>query len=213
MAENERFKEHGTSVAESPLDSMSPNQSSTPGESLSNPLIQERAWFMPPNNTNAPIYIAEAACTAFATRFRQSLAVRQGLVGHVARTDFIQDENLLSVPQSQISWPSKTRAQLLLKVALANINRAYHVVLPEPTLAKLDQIYQEPQPRTADTLTTCKLFALFALGDVYSSKGKSQSGSSFPGLLYFMYSCSLFPLLPERAKLDHIEISILLVSL
>lgn len=171
--------------------------------------MQERAWFVPYDVTNPPVYISEAACTAFATRFRQSLAGFRGSAPHVPRTHYTQDENLLSALHSPVSWPSRTQAQLLLKVALININRAFHVVLTKPTLAGLDQLYEDT--RSQGTLATCKFFALFALGEVYSSRAVISSEGIFPGMLYFMHSCSLLPILPERATLEHIEILILLV--
>lgn len=184
-------------------------ESSNAEENLSNPLIQDRAWFVPYDVANPPVYIGEAACTAFATRFRQALAEFQGSAPHIPRIHYTQDENLYTALHSPVSWPSKTQAQLLLKVALININRAFHVVLTKPTVAGLDQLYQDSRP--AGSLATCKFFALFALGEVYSSRAVVPSEGNFPGVSYFMHSCSLLPILPERATLDHIEILILLV--
>lgn len=171
--------------------------------------MQDRAWFVPYDVANPPVYIGEAACTAFATRFRQALAEFQGSAPHIPRIHYTQDENLFSALHSPVSWPGRTQAQLLLKVALININRAFHVVLTKPTLASLDQLYQDSGPPGA--LATCKFFALFALGEVYSSRAVVPSEGNFPGVSYFMHSCSLLPILPERATLEHIEILILLV--
>ncbi|KFZ16540.1 hypothetical protein V502_05055 [Pseudogymnoascus sp. VKM F-4520 (FW-2644)] len=213
LAENERLKRSTGVGSTSPTTGVTDvphprEESSNPEENLSNPLVQDRAWFVPYDVANPPVYIGEAACTAFATRFRQALAEFQGSAPHIPRIHYTQDENLFSALHSPVSWPGRTQAQLLLKVALININRAFHVVLTKPTLASLDQLYQDSGPPGA--LATCKFFALFALGEVYSSRAVVPSQGNFPGVSYFMHSCSLLPILPERATLEHIEILILL---
>jgi len=192
------------------------NTPQAPGENLVveetvvNPLMHERAWFVPHNVINPPLYICEAACTAFATRFRQSLNISQGSVPHFPRVHYVQDEELLAVSESQVLWPTKTQAQLLLKVALALVNRPFHVVLTKPILSQLDQVYQDFS--CLDKITTCKFFALFALGEVYSSRAMAPADGGFPGLPYFMHACSLVQVLPERANVEHIENLILLVG-
>ncbi|OBU00228.2 hypothetical protein VE01_01650 [Pseudogymnoascus verrucosus] len=214
LAENERLKRNTATVrSTSPTTGITDvphlrQDSSNPEENLSNPLMQDRAWFVPYDVANPPVYIGEAACTAFATRFRQALVEFQGSAPHIPRIHYAQDDNLFSALHSPVSWPSRAQAQLLLKVALININRSFHVVLTKPTLASLDQLYQDARP--PGTLATCKFFALFALGEVYSSRAVIPSEGKFPGVSYFMHSCSLLPILPERATLEHIEILILL---
>ncbi|PVH70848.1 fungal-specific transcription factor [Cadophora sp. DSE1049] len=212
LAENEELKRRlAISSTPSTQDTPSVEQSQQqPLESeanLSNPLMQERAWFVVCDVQTPPTYIGEVACTAFATRFRQSLALYSGSTHHIPRIHYVQDEDLLSIP-NEATWPSKSQAQLLLKVALVNINRGFHVVLLKPTMAKFDEIYQDINLR--DMLVSCKFFALFALGEVYSSRARETSGGNFPGLSYFIRACSLIPILPERTTLEHIEILILL---
>ncbi|KFY20444.1 hypothetical protein V491_03713 [Pseudogymnoascus sp. VKM F-3775] len=185
LAENARLKRSAGVTPAAPLTEATDiphfrEESSNPEENLSNPLIQDRAWFVPYDVTNPPVYIGEAACTAFATRFRQALAEFQGSAPHIPRIHYTQDENLYTALHSPVSWPSKAQAQLLLKVALININRAFHVVLTKPTLASLDQLYQDSRP--AGSLATCKFFALFALGEVYSSRAVVPSEGNFPGV-------------------------------
>ncbi|KFY97034.1 hypothetical protein V498_02328 [Pseudogymnoascus sp. VKM F-4517 (FW-2822)] len=181
LAENARLKSSTAVGSTSPIEGVTVvphlrEEPSNPEENLSNPLIQDRAWFVPHDVANPPVYIGEASCTAFATRFRQALAEFQGATPHIPRTHYTQDENLLSALHSPVSWPGRTQAQLLLKVALININRAFHVVLTKPTLASLDQLYQDPRPPGA--LATCKFFALFALGEsLPDSSGKSNFGT------------------------------------
>ncbi|KAH6703133.1 fungal-specific transcription factor [Leptodontidium sp. MPI-SDFR-AT-0119] len=212
LAENEQLKRRlamtsNPSTQETSSVVQAQQEPSASEDNLSNPLMQERAWFVVSDAETPPIYIGEVACTAFATRFRQSLALYPGSTHHIPRIHYVQDEDLLSVP-NEATWPTRSHARLLLRVALANINRGYYVVLPKPTMAKLEEMYQDPNLR--DPLVTCKFFALFALGEVYSSRVKAPSGGNFPGLSYFIRACSLIPMLPERTNLEHIEILILL---
>ncbi|RDW58361.1 hypothetical protein BP5796_12291 [Coleophoma crateriformis] len=217
LAENEQLRRgtavaaHSSSRASFAIDSSStwePSLDAEPEEAVSNPLIHERAWFVPYDVTTPPIYIGEAACTAFATRFRQSLSPGNQNVPHVPRTHYVHDEKLSSPAAGQMVWPSRTQAELLLKVALANVNRSFHVVLPKETMASLDQAYRSPS--FSDSVVKCKLFALFALGEVYSRMSMTTLPDEFPGLPYFIHSCSLIQVLPERANLGHIEALILL---
>ncbi|KAM3077955.1 hypothetical protein ACMFMF_004368 [Clarireedia jacksonii] len=108
----------------------------------------------------------------------------------------------------QVSWPTQGQAVLLLKVVMARVNRVFHVFLLEPTLARIDQMYRDPAHRPP--AFTAKIFALFALGEVYSSRVKDSSDGNTPGLPYFKYACSLVQVLPERADLDHVETLLLL---
>jgi hypothetical protein len=166
-----------------------------------------------PDNAQAqqtPIYIGEASCTAFATRTRQSLCMGSpAVVSHFPRVHFAQDESLMTTHNFQVSWPTQGQATLLLKVVMARVNRAFHVFLLEPTIVRINQMYRDPTYRPP--AFTAKIFALFALGEVYSSRAKDSSDGNIPGLSYFKYASSLVQVLPERADLDHVETLLLLV--
>lgn len=219
LKENERLKRASTSGSRSPLaaipvaqtveDEAAEIEASDIDAAVANPLMKERAWFVPYDANNHPAYIGEAACMAFATRFRQAIDVSRGLAPavHVLRANYMNDQELLAASGTTPMWPSKTRAQLLVKIALSHVGRSYYVGLSSITLAKLEEAYANPNFN--DRADTCKLFVLFAMGEVYSGKAKSHE-QGFPGLSYFVYANSLAQMFPERARLRHIECMLLL---
>jgi hypothetical protein len=173
--------------------------------------MDERAWFVLNDMSRPPVYVAEAACPAFATRFRQSLGTAGRAIPHLPKIHHVADEHLALPYQDPVVWPTKTDAHLFVKVAGARINRGFHVILNGPTLAKLNQAYTSGESLRPDE--TCKLFALFALGQVYSSSARQSSiESDFPGLSYFKQANQILQVLPENPTLEHVEASVLLVS-
>ncbi|RAK73606.1 transcription factor domain-containing protein [Aspergillus fijiensis CBS 313.89] len=174
-----------------------------------NPLIGDRAWFHPYDPSAPPIFIGEAACTAFATRFRRFLT-GSNATAHIPRTQYVHDESISAATAGEIGWPSLQQARLLLKIALRQIGFIYHLVLRKSTTEKLEEIYQ-----TGDfeaKVHQCKFFALFAFGEAYSMRNESSSGSRVPGTKYFARALSLVQVLPERTSIAHLE-TLLLLSL
>ncbi|PYH49251.1 transcription factor domain-containing protein [Aspergillus saccharolyticus JOP 1030-1] len=174
-----------------------------------NPLIGDRAWFHPYDTSAPPIFIGEAACTAFATRFRRFLT-GSNATAHIPRTQYVHDESISAASAGEIGWPSPQQARLLLKIALRQIGSIYHLVLRKSTTEKLEEIYQ-----TGDfnvKVYQCKYFALFAFGEAYSMRNEPSSGSRVPGTRYFARALSLVQVLPERTSITHLE-TLLLLSL
>ncbi|KAL5048455.1 fungal-specific transcription factor domain-containing protein [Aspergillus fruticulosus] len=156
-----------------------------------------------------PIFVGEAACTAFATRFRQFLTKSSTTV-HIRRTQYVKEENITLANAGEIRWPSLQQARLLVQIANRQISCIYHVLLRKSTLEKLEEIY-----RTGDfkcTVNQCKFFALFAFGEAYPMRSEPASGSRVPGTSYFARSLSLAQVLPERTSITHLE-TLLLLSL
>ncbi|KAL2866439.1 transcription factor domain-containing protein [Aspergillus lucknowensis] len=218
LAENRRLKEQSNSSANTPEASQgdgstdpdrsegAPEEEST---SIRNPLIGDRAWFHAYDPAAPPIFIGEAACTAFATRFRQFLT-GSSATAHIRRTQYVKEEVIAEANAGEIQWPSLQQARLLVKIALRQISSIYHVLLRKSTLEKLEETY-----RTGDfesTVNQCKFFALFAFGEAYSMRSEPSSGSRVPGTSYFSRSLSLVQVLPERTSITHLE-TLLLLSL
>jgi len=215
LAENNRLKQNtsiskGTQSPTIPPEPASRDAGLASSDAtLSNPVMTENAWFIVTDSEKIPNYIPDAACPAFATRFRQTIAPSGQTLHHYPRTHWVADEHLKNSNLTQGVWPSRIDAQLLVKVAVARVNGSYHVLLPKATMALLDQAYSEGEPLHEKNI--CKLFALFALGRAYSSHVKQSSAEQFPGLEYFKYASSLVNVLPERPHVEHVESLILLV--
>lgn len=182
-----------------------PDESNT---SVQNPLIGDRAWFHQCDPSAPPIFIGEAACAAFATRFRRFLTGNNA-TAHIPRTQYVHEQNITAANGTDVQWPSLQQARLLLKIALHQIGRIYHLVLRKSTLEKLEEIYQSGD--FENPVNQCKYFALFAFGEAYSLRSEPSSGSRVPGTSYFARAMALVQVLPERTSITHLETLLLLV--
>ncbi|KAJ6181365.1 hypothetical protein N7485_000007 [Penicillium canescens] len=174
-----------------------------------NPMLREDAWFQHYDPSTPPIYIGDAACTAFAARLRQVLT-KSKKISHMPRTQYTPEVTLMEIPNPAMQWPSLTQARLLIQTVLNQVNRVYHLVFRKTTIEDLEQMYRKRN--FDDPILTCKFFALFALGEVYSSRSNSNLECGVPGAAYYVNAMTLIPILPERPNLTHIE-SLLLLSL
>ncbi|KAH8590617.1 fungal-specific transcription factor domain-containing protein [Bisporella sp. PMI_857] len=209
LADCENAKQNAAQISSPTIQSVSEDIQESPTEtSVINPLIENRAWFVPYSAADIPIYIGEAACTAFATRFRQALDTSCSRSVHVPRTHYVPDTHLAADSVNPTPWPNEVKARLLVKVALSYVGRSYHVILASATFDRLDHIYQDPTSIT--NVDTGKFFALFALGEAYSNKSKSADSYEVPGLPYFIVASKVVQFLPERATLEYVEILLLL---
>ncbi|KAL5364907.1 fungal-specific transcription factor [Aspergillus floccosus] len=209
LQENSRLKEElrnatpHASPASVP-DSLVSQESYPP---LQNPLLGDRAWFYPYDPSAPPIYMGESACTAFATRLRQFLTGNPN-TAHIPRTQYTSESALVD---AEIRWPGAAQASLLVRVAFHQLSQVYHLFLRKSTLDQLDAIYRTPSLRD-DPALTCKFFALFALGEVYSSRSDRSGTGRIPGTRYYVHAMNLTSILPERPGMVQVE-SLLLLSL
>lgn len=174
-----------------------------------NPLIGDRAWFHPYDPIAPPIYVGEAACTAFATRFRRFLSRNDNAL-HMPRMHYIGENELLGAGKLEVAWPSFAQAQLLVKIALNQGSRVYHMMLRKSTLAALKETYRTSQ--FDNRVNACKFFTLFAFGEIYSARPNSGPTQNRPGLNFYAKAIDLVRILPERPTITHIENLLLLVS-
>ncbi|CAI7612426.1 unnamed protein product [Penicillium glandicola] len=215
LAENQRLKERSITSAQV-AETNDPSQrgpsriADVPdGTGIQNPLIGDRAWFHRYDPSSPPIYIGEAACSAFATRFRRFLSGNSAMP-HIPRTQYEREKTIAAANEADIQWPSLHHARLLVRIAIHQIGHLYHLMMRKSTLDKLEEIYQ-----TQDfdcTTSKCKFFALFAFGQAYSIRSEPNSGSRVPGTSYFARSMGLVQILPERTSVTHLE-TLLLLSL
>lgn len=178
------------------------------GTGIQNPLIGDRAWFHRYDPSSPPIYIGEAACSAFATRFRRFLSGNSAMP-HIPRTQWEREETIAAANEADVQWPSLHHARLLVRIAIHQIGHLYHLMTRKSTLDKLEEIYQTQDFDCA--ANKCKFFALFAFGQAYSIRSEPNSGSRVPGTSYFARSMGLVQILPERTSITHLETLLLLV--
>ncbi|KAK4866816.1 hypothetical protein LT330_007979 [Penicillium expansum] len=174
-----------------------------------NPMLGERAWFLPYDPSLPPIHVCEAACTAFATRLRKVLT-KSETTSHMPRTQYTPEATLMKIRNPATKWPSLPKARLLVQIVFSQVTRVYHLVLRKSTIDQLEEAYRDEN--FEDPVLTCKFFAIFALGEVYSARSTPSLECNVPGVAYYVNAMTMIPILPERPSLAHIE-TLLLLSL
>ena len=210
LEENQRLKR--TQTAGEQIDATRNSGLAVSGngaEVVDNPLIEENAWFVPQEIYNTPVFVGEANCTAFSSRFQQVLLNTHAEI-HTARSHYVKDAQLLTALSAEVNWPSRAHALLLIETAIGTIGKCYYLSLSSSLRASLERAYSDQ--RRLDQLTVSKLFAMFALGELYAIGIPARSDDAFPGLGFFSRASSILRLLPERATMDHIEVLIMFVS-
>ncbi|PVH68285.1 hypothetical protein DL98DRAFT_599667 [Cadophora sp. DSE1049] len=175
---------------------------------VSNPLVEDKAWFVPITPIDNPVYIGESACSSFATGIRRVLDKSCTRAAHLPRHHYVNDTRVVPESTNPVSWPAKVKATLLVKVALTYVNRLHHVVLPSITFQRLDEIYEDFA--TVTVLDTGKYLALLALGEAFSMKSQAAGSNEVPGLQYFVAASKMVQNIPERATIHLVEIFLLL---
>ncbi|KAI8682070.1 Zn(2)-C6 fungal-type domain-containing protein [Fusarium keratoplasticum] len=181
------------------------NGQAEPTSTLQGTLLEERPWFFDMNVLHTPVLIGEASDAAFATRFRQ--AISEPGHSHIPRVNYAPDDRLLTLSDADCPWPIPSRARLLVNVALKYVSRCYHIVRKSQILEGLEQTIQNPH--STDSLLKSKLWALFAIGEMYSTRTAAKE-KNFPGMCYFARATRILRIISERPRIDAIEIRLLL---
>ncbi|KAF4549548.1 MFS antiporter-like protein 2 [Elsinoe fawcettii] len=165
-------------------------------------------WFVDYKSHDGPVYIGEAACTGFTTRCRQVFSSVTGVDGkHMVRTHFISDEKFSEFSATTpCRWPTYNQATLLARVVQGTIGSYYNLCRWDVLFKDLKNLYAAPT--VPGKHLTCKLYVIFALGEVYSARSGSTGG--YPGLQYFLRANREVSGRPERPRTESIEIAVML---
>lgn len=155
------------------------------------------------------MWVGEAACTAFSTRFRQ-LLLNNRTEAHRPRTQFVQDSQLVTALDAPVQWPSRPQAMLLVETTLSTVGKCYYLSTCSSMRTMVERAYRDTT--SLDALSMCKLFTIFALGEIHSSR-LSMRDNIPAGLLYFAKATKLLRVIPERPRIEHIELLILFVRI
>lgn len=204
-AQSIQAKENATEASSHPP----PGEKASPqqGEPRQNPLLGETPWFVKLKPFNVPLRVGEGADTAFSTRFRQAIS-RQS-VRHPPRLQYPSEAQIMALSETD-PQVSPAQAHFLVRAALASIDGSHHMVRKSLVWALVDRFIEAP--KTLDLLARCKIFALCALGELFTSHCKAP-GNSIPGIAYFSLAFKAYGYLLERPCLDSIEVTLLLVRL
>lgn len=125
------------------------------------------------------------------------------------RTQYTPEATLMKIRNPATKWPSLPKARLLVQIVFSQVTRVYHLVLRKSTIDQLEEAYRDEN--FEDPVLTCKFFAIFALGEVYSARSTPSLECNVPGVAYYVNAMTMIPILPERPSLAHIETLLLLV--
>lgn len=179
----------------------------TTDEPSQNPLLDEKPWFLPIHSTKVPILIGEVADTVFATRLRQLITGKT--LSHIPRTAYPGHDQILELANIEILQPRASHARFLLRIAMKFLEGSFHIVRKSQVCDLLEQFLRLPQ--SLDSLSTCKIYALLALGELHFSRFQSPE-TQLAGLAYYSHASRAHGLLEERPSVDSIEVSLILVS-
>ncbi|KAG7417027.1 Proline utilization trans-activator [Fusarium oxysporum f. sp. rapae] len=171
-------------------------------------ILEEIDWFAHTRTSDTPIWIGEISDAAFATRFRQFASSSQ-TPSHIPRTQFASDDDLRLLVTTNPAWPTPPHARLLVQTALKFLGYSYHVVRRSEVLSVLDTFCSDPSNAGVSPVVKAKMWALFALGELRSSKCLSSS-KRLPGLAYFAIGSDTVRMINERPQLDVIETTLIL---
>lgn len=163
-------------------------------------------WFIDMAVPHTPILLSEASDAAFATRFRQAMSDSEH--NHLPRVNFPADDHLLVLGDAACAWPSPSAARLLINAALKCLGRWHHIVCRSAVLEELERSLQHP--RSIGFLLQSKLWVLFAIGKMYSTR-TSAACKTFPGLEYFAKATKILRVISERPTIEMVETWLLLV--
>jgi glutaredoxin-related protein len=141
LKEIERLKQQA-STSQSDTQQKSPSNTPEPSATTNsgNPLVRDDAWFVPLDES--PIFIGEAACTAFSSRLRQLLLHTQAEI-HMARTHYIQDGQIMQAAEENAPWPSRPQAYLLVESVIATVGQCYHLSSLSSVRSILEKAYTD----------------------------------------------------------------------
>ncbi|KAK1719001.1 fungal-specific transcription factor domain-containing protein [Colletotrichum lupini] len=214
IAENQRLKSNSGIGSQSRAANLLPDlavvapvkeTTDTNATAIPAPSLDERPWFFDMNIPHTPILIGEASDAAFATRFRQAISSAES--SHIPRVNYATDERLLALSDTDCPWPSPARARFLVGVALRYVSRCYHIIRKSSILDALEQTLQNPAE--SDSLLKSKLWAMFAIGAMYSTRS-ATSEKHFPGMGYFARATRILRIVSERPRIDVVELRLLL---
>ncbi|KFA77542.1 hypothetical protein S40288_08693 [Stachybotrys chartarum IBT 40288] len=174
---------------------------------ISNPIHEPERIFQL-DQASGQQFIGESTCLAFGDRILQCLNP-QSTAPVPPDNQYVRNpafaRQLINV--AGCKFPERIRANLLVRVALRFIGQDYHFFLHHDFLQKFEKAYDTRQSPQHDPIWVCQLFAILALGEMYSTslRGKETSPPSVPGTGYFLTAVGLLQDLFEEPSVAQIE--------
>ncbi|KAF8855632.1 hypothetical protein BDZ45DRAFT_655029 [Acephala macrosclerotiorum] len=154
-----------------------------------------------------PTYVGEAACTTFGGRLRQFL-IGEDTPALPRRPKYYKHARMLRTTCTDCSLPNRSDAHLLVRVVLRFVGPDYHLIRKKSFLERLDETYRLNV--LDDPIWLCRLFTVFALGEIYTVRSSKPKGTTVPGTAFFLKALDYFQDLYEEPTIEYIETLVLL---
>lgn len=154
--------------------------------------------------------MGEAACTAFGDRLLQCVSTDYTDISCNTMPDHVTHPVFDRCMNPAFQLPNRVQATLLVRRVDKFIGSNYHLMLRKSFFEQFDRAYNSQQ--LPDARWACHLFALLALGELYSNCKTNPDDDRVPGMSWFIISVRLLQDLYEEASLEQVQILILLAS-
>lgn len=174
-----------------------------------NPLLEVSDGLFSGQESAQPVYIGHASDTAFGDRLLHCINNAHNAIS--CNTDHVSHPSFNRLLNRDFQLPNRNQANLLIRRVDSFIGTNYHLFEKRSFFKKLDRAYSGEGP--PDLLFTCHLFAVLALGELYSNC-KTTPGDSrerVPGTSWFVQAVGLLQDLYEIASIEQVQILLLLV--
>lgn len=156
-----------------------------------------------------PQYIGEAACTTFVRRLQQHIN-GYPLPPSPSPSRYYKHPGLSVLSASDFRLPVRIEAQLLVRTVVRFIGPDYHLLPRKSLPEKMIATYQ--MPVYDDPIWICRLFVIFALGELYAHRAHSKKSRAVPGTIYFLKAMTILQEIHEEPSISYIETVLLIVS-
>ncbi|KAF9890090.1 hypothetical protein FE257_006251 [Aspergillus nanangensis] len=170
-----------------------------------NPLFDKTAG--PADNPGLePSFLGEASSAAFANRLLQCLDNTKPPPSSIF-THYHRSKTVSRIPNdSEYTLPERIQTKLLLNIAGRFIGADHHLYLRVSFMEELDAVYRKEVKPTV--LWLSKLFALLALGEVYSNR--RGPGDVVPGVRWYQQALDILQDTYEETSLMQVEVLVML---
>lgn len=175
---------------------------------VANPLLEIPDGLFAGQQSTQPVYVGEASCTAFGDRLLQCVNKKYSTISCNTMPDHVTHPAFNRLLSKDFQLPNRIQAHLLVRRAQTFIGHNYHLLEKKTFFEKLDRAYNSQPP--SDMLFICHLFAVLALGELYSNCKTTSADNRVPGTNWFIQAVSLLQDLYEVASIEQVQILLLL---
>lgn len=146
---------------------------------VANPLVKEHGQLLQAESLSRHVYLGDASGIAFGMKLRQFIRGEDEPSLLQNKHRYFKSPTLARLTNSSFQLPEKTYGLILIRLVKRFLGGTHHLNLESSFMKRLHEVYISHEE---DPLWICRLFFLFALGELYSNKTiRSQSDDIIPG--------------------------------